>query len=75
LTTAARISSWTSLGHAGLRVGNEADVALGQVRRLEPALIAGHVHQHHQQAADIAFGDRGDEIVRLLWRCDVHGVS
>ena len=61
-------------GHAGLGIGNEADVALGQIGRLEPALVAGHVHQHHQQAADVGFGNRGGEVERLAGRCDVHGV-
>ena len=59
-------------GHAGLGIGDEADVALGQIGRLQPALVAGHVHQHHQQAADVAFGDRGGEVERLVGRFDVH---
>ena len=59
-------------GHAGLGVGNEADVALGQIGRLEPARVAGHVHQHHQQAADVGFGNRGGEVERLAGRFDVH---
>ena len=43
---------------AGLGIGDQADVALRLVGRLQPALVAGHVHQHHQQHTDIAFGDR-----------------
>ena len=56
-STAARISAWISGGHAGLRIRNQADVALRLVGRLQPALVAGHVNQHHQQHADIALGD------------------
>ena len=48
--------------HAGLRIGDQAHVAPGLVRRLQPALVAGHVEQHHQQHADIALGDGRGEI-------------
>ena len=37
-----------SCGQAGVGVGDEADVARRPVRRLQPALIARHMHQHHQ---------------------------
>ncbi len=43
--------------HAGVGIGDQPDVALGLVGRLQPARVAGHVHQHHQQNADVALGD------------------
>ncbi len=62
-------------GHAGVGIGNEADVALGQIWRFEPFLLARHMHQNHQQAADVALGDGRREIELVMRRCDVHGVS
>ena len=44
-------------GNAGVGIGDQADVALGLVGRLQPALVAGHVHQYHQQNADVALSD------------------
>src|SRR4029077_18651112 len=41
-------------GHASVGIRDQADVALGLVWRLQPALVAGHVHQYHQQNADVA---------------------
>ena len=58
--------------HAGVRIRDQAHVALRAVRRFEPALVAGHVHQHHQQHADIAFGDGGSEIEFPARQFDVH---
>ena len=37
------------LRHAGLGIGDQADIALGLVGWFQPAFIAGHVNQHHQQ--------------------------
>ena len=57
---------------AGLRIGNQADVAPGLVGRFQPALVAGHVDQHHQQHADVALGDRGRQIEFLARQFDIH---
>src|ERR1700726_1169907 len=43
--------------HAGVGIRDQADVALGLVWRFKPALVAGHVHQHHEQDTNVAFGD------------------
>ncbi len=48
--------------HARIGIGDQADVALGPVGWLQPALIAGHVHQHHQQHANVALGYGRSEI-------------
>ena len=59
-------------GHAGVGIGDQADVALGLVGRFQPALVAGHVHQHHQQDADVALGDGRGQIKLLARYLDVH---
>ena len=61
--------------HPGLGIGDQADIAFGQIGRGQPFLVARHVHQHHQQATDIALGDCRGEVERIVWRFDVHGVS
>ena len=38
---------------AGARIGNQAHIAPGQVGRLHPAHVAGHVNENHQQYADV----------------------
>ena len=45
------------LRHARLRIRDQADVAPGPIRWLQPADIAGHVNQNHQENADITFSD------------------
>jgi hypothetical protein len=45
------------LGHARVGIGDQPHVAPGLVGRLQPARITGHVHENHQQHADVALGD------------------
>ena len=60
------------LRHPGFRIGDKADIALRLVRRFQPALVAGHVNQYHQQDADVAFGDSRRQIEGLSRHLDVH---
>ena len=60
------------LRHAGVRVRDQANVTLGPVGRLQPAFVAGQVHQHHQQHADVALGDGRGEVKCLARHLDVH---
>ncbi len=60
------------LWHAGVGIGDQPHVALWLVGWLQPAHVAGHVHQHHQEHADVALGDGGGEIVLLAGAFDIH---
>ena len=62
------------LRHSRFRIRNETDIAPGCVGRLQPAGVAGHVNQNHQQDTDIAFGDGRCQIKLLAWGLDVHGL-
>ena len=58
--------------HTGLRIRNQTDVAPWLVGRFQPALVTGHMDQHHQQHADIALGDRRRQIEFLARQLDIH---
>src|ERR1044072_7030965 len=71
-STAAGVSAWISRRNPGLVIRNQANVALGLVGRLQPALIAGHVHQDHQQHADVTLRDGRRQIELPARYFDVH---
>ena len=58
--------------HAGLRIRNQPHVALRLVGRFQPALVTGHVDQHHQQHADVTLRDGRRQIELLARYFDVH---
>ena len=54
----SRISACTSGGYPACGIGYQAHVAHWTVGRLEPAQVAGEVHQAHHQHAQVGIGDR-----------------
>jgi hypothetical protein len=60
---------------ACLGIRNQAHVAPRCIGRLEPAQVARHVHQHHQQHANVSFRDRRGEVMFARGQCDIHHLS
>ena len=59
-------------GQSGIGIGDQAYVAFGLVGWLQPALVAGHMHQHHQEAANVRLSDSGGEIELSARQVDIH---